>query len=99
MCTINDSVVITTVVKKPHLNNHHVVHSDVNVTIVVARGVQTDIQAEIDVVIGGCWTRECRGVRVVGAACVSHHTGQRNDVTIGRCLKAACGVSRETNEV
>ena len=83
----------------PHLNNHRVVHRDVNATVFVGRIVQIDIQTEVDVVIGGRWTRECRGVRVVGAACVSHHTGQRNDVTIGRCLKAACGVSRETNEV
>ena len=91
-------VVNTTVVKMPHLNNHHVVHCDVNVTIVVVRVVQIDIQAEVDVVIGGRWTRECRGVRVVGAACVSHHAGQRNDSTTDRFL-VACGVSRETNKL
>ena len=81
-----------------HLNNPRVVHRDVNVTIAVAWGGHIDIQAEVDVVIGGRWTRECRGVRVVGAACVSHHATQRNDATIGRGL-AACGVSRETNEI
>ena len=82
----------------PHLNNHHVVHRDVNVTMAVACGVQTDIQAEVDVVISGRWTRECRVVRVVGAACVSHHSGQLNDVTTGRFL-VACAVSRETDKI
>ena len=91
--------VITTFITMPHLNNHRVVHRDVNVTIAVARVVHNDIQVKVDVVIGGRWTRKCRGVRVVGAACVNHHARQRNDVTIGRCLIVDCGVSRETNEV
>ena len=82
----------------PHLNNHHVVHRDVNVTMAVACGVQTDIQAEVDVVISGRWTREFRGDRIVGAACVSHYFGQLNDVTADRCL-VACSISRETNKI
>ena len=79
----------------PHHSNHRVVHRDVNVTISV---VIVEIQVEADVVIGGRWTRERRCARVVGAACVSHHTGQLNDVTDGRCL-AVYGVSRETNKI
>ena len=90
--------VITAFITMPHLNNHRVVHRDVNVTIVIETGYRK-IQTEVNVVIGGRWTRECRGVLVVGAACVSHHARQRNDVTTGRCLVVDCGVSRETNEV
>ena len=65
----------------PHHSNHRVLHRNVNATISV---VLAEKQAEVDVVIGGRWTRECRCVRVVGAACVSFHAGQLNDVTIGR---------------
>ena len=81
-----------------HLNSHRVVHHEVNATGVVAWVVHIDKQTELDVVIGGCWTRKCVGVRVVGAACVSHHAKKLNDVTISRCL-VACGVSREANKI
>ena len=90
--------VITTFITMSHLNNHRVVHRDANVTIVIVWVVPIDMQTEVDVVIGGCWTRECRVVRVVGAACVSHHATQPNDITTGRYL-AACGVSREANKI
>ena len=81
----------------PHLNNLYVVHRDINVTVIVGRG-QGKIEAKVDVVVGGCWTCECRGVRIVGAACVSDHTRQRNGVTIARSLVAG-SVSREANEI
>ena len=90
--------VITTSITMSYLHDHPTVHGDVNVTIVLAIVAYFKIQAEVKVVIGGRGTSECRGVRVVGAACVSHHTGERNDVTSGRSLEA-CGVSRETNEI
>ena len=65
----------------PHHSNHRVLHRNVNATISVELA---EIQTEVDVVIGGRWTRECRCVRVVAVACVSHHAMQLNDVTIGR---------------
>ena len=89
--------VLTTFITMSHLNNHRVVHRDANVTIVVWV-VHIDIQTEVDVVIGGCWTHENRGVWVVGAACVSHHAGKLNDGTTGLCL-VACGVSREADKI
>ena len=82
----------------PHLNNPRVVHRDVNVTVVVACHVHLDIQVEVDVVIGRRWTRECRGVRVVGAASVGHDARHRNDFQIVNA-SIACGVSRETNKI
>ena len=90
--------VITIFITMPHLNNHPVVHRDGNATIVVAWFVHKYIQVEVDVVIGARWTRECRGVRVVGAACVSQYARQLNDDSTDRLL-ATCGVSRETNKI
>ena len=89
--------VITAFITMPHLNNHRVVHRDVNVTIVVVTGYRK-IQTEVDVVIGGCWTCECRGVRLVGAACVSHDAVKLNDITSDRRL-GVCSVSREANKL
>ena len=88
--------VITAFITMPHLNNHRVIHRDVNVTIEEVTGYRK-IQTEVDVVIGGRWTRECRVDRVVAAACVSHHATQLNDVTTGRFL-GVYGISRETNK-
>ena len=91
--------VITAFITLPYLNNHRVVHRDGNAAVVVVWIVHIDIQAEVDVVIGGGWARECRVVQVVGAACASHHAGELNDVTICDRVLAVCGVSRKTNEV
>ena len=81
-----------------HLNNPQIVHRDVNATSVVAWVVHIDKQTEVDVVIGGCWTCECRGVRLVGAACVSHDAVKLNDITSDRRL-GVCSVSREANKL
>ena len=89
--------VITALIVMPHLNNHRVVHCDVNATIVVW-SVHIEMQIEVDMVICCRWTREFRGDRIVGAACVSHYFGQLNDVTADRCL-VACSISRETNKI
>ena len=82
----------------PDLSNQRAVHHDVHLTLISVIMVYSSAQTEIDVVIGACWTRECRGAWVEGAACVSHHAGQRNDSTTARCLVVS-GVSRETNKI
>ena len=82
----------------PHHSNALVVHHNVNVTAAEIRIFHMDVQAEEEVVIGCCWTREYRGIRVVGATFVCHHVRRLNDFVISWRIILHYA-SRETNEI
>ena len=54
--TIHEEKCLSYYITMPHLNNHRAVHRDVNVTNIVLSN--SDIQTEVDVVIGGRWARK-----------------------------------------
>ena len=69
-----------------------IIHCNIYATIIEVPVVHDQILVKVDVVIGRCWTREYRGVRVVSATNVSHHARKFNDITSAQQI-AEYGVS------
>ena len=91
-------VICATFIAISHLHNHLFIHSDSYETPALVRIVKIDVQAEVDVIVCGCWTRELKCIWVVGTACVCHHSRQLNDVTIDGVL-AIYYICREPNKI